>query len=123
MLLDVAILDHRVQPREQNVIVHRIENPIKMNDYVRTLCQHSLLNCHPHSLSRIALNAVYEQWVVTPLQRAWKRKDHQALRSKYVCVNCLDVIKHDTNKSICRICRYRHKFITEEAARLDYFLY
>jgi len=94
-----------------------------MNDYSRTLCQHSILNSHAHSLSRIALNAIFVQWIVTPLQRAWKRKDHSKLRSKYVCVNCRDIIQYDMNKSICRVCRYRHKYITEEATRLDYFLY
>lgn len=94
-----------------------------MNDYVRTLCQHSMLNTPSDSLKAVALNVVYEQWIVTPLQRAWKRKDHDKLRQKYVCVNCRDIIIYDTNKSICRVCRYRNKYIDKEAARLDNYLY
>ena len=94
-----------------------------MDESVHALIQQSQLQCDPNSLVKRALNVLYEQWIVIPLQRAWRVKDHVALRQKYICADCKKPIKHEVNKYRCRVCQYVEKYIMEESLRLDTFVY
>jgi len=94
-----------------------------MDESIQTLIQQSKLQCDPNSLVKRALDVLYEQWIVIPLQRAWRGKDHDALRQKYICSNCKKLIQYDINKHRCWVCRYIEKHTMDESARLDTFVY
>lgn len=84
-----------------------------------TLLKHTLLCAKPDSLATIALSVIYEQAIVIPLQHAWKRKDHEALRKKYICIDCKRTIRYEVHKIKCAACRHIDKYIIMESRRLD----
>jgi hypothetical protein len=84
-----------------------------------TIIKHAILSAKPDSLATLALAVIYEQLVVVPLQRAWKRKDHKALRKKYICSGCKKPISYDKDKHKCVRCRYIEYFILSESRLLD----
>jgi hypothetical protein len=73
----------------------------------------------PDSLATKALDVIYEQTVVIPLQRAWKRKDLAALRLKYICRDCR--IRYESVYR-CRYCTFKKTYFAQESYRLDLYL-
>jgi len=94
-----------------------------MDDYTKTLLTNVLINCHRGSLQEKAAHILYEQLLVIPLQMAWRRKDHDALRQKYICWSCEKVIKYEVNKFQHRRCQYIEKYLADESQRLDSFVF
>jgi hypothetical protein len=84
-----------------------------------TIIKHAILFSKPDSLATLALSVIYEQLVVIPLQQAWKRKDHEALRKKYICIGCKRTIRYEVHKIKCAACRRIDKYIIMESRRLD----
>jgi len=103
--------------------MRRTGNETGMDEPIRTILIDSLRNCQPGSLTACALNMLYTQWAIIPLQRAWKRKDHVQLRQKYICRSCKECIKYEVNKYQCWACSYKEKYIYCESERLDSFVY
>jgi hypothetical protein len=94
-----------------------------MDDYTKTLLTNVLVNCHRGSLQETAAYVLYKQLVVIPLQRAWRRKNHELLRQKYICWNCNEVIKYEVNIFQHRRCQYIEKYLADESQRLDSFVF
>ena len=84
-----------------------------------TILEHAIPCAKPDSLAKLALSVIYEQLVVIPLQQAWKRKDHEALRKKYICIDCKRTIRYEVHKIKCAACRHVDKYIIKESRRLD----
>ena len=84
-----------------------------------TILEHAILYAKPDSLATAALAVIYEQVIVIPLQKAWKRKDHEALRKKYICIGCKRTIRYDKDKYKCVSCRYIEYHILSESRLLD----
>ena len=96
---------------------------VLVNSYAMnfTIIEHAILSAKPDSLVTIALAVIYEQVVVIPLQKAWKRKDHETLRKKYICSGCKHPIYYDIDKYKCVRCRYIEYHIRLESRRLELF--
>jgi len=92
-----------------------------MNKVTKELVLLAVLTKQRNTLASIALDSLCAQYIVQPLQKAWRRKDHTALRAKYICERCKWPIYGDTNRFICRYCKYKQKYIEEESRRLDSF--
>jgi hypothetical protein len=94
-----------------------------MDDYTKTLLANVLINCPRGSLQEKATRVLYEHLLVIPLQMAWRRKDHDALRQKYICWTCKEVIKYEVNIFQHSRCRYIEKYLCDESQRLDSFVF
>jgi len=93
-----------------------------MDSTIRTILLDAIHSSAPDSLAAKALDMIYEQTVVIPLQRAWKRKDLAALRLKYICQDCKKPIRYETSVYQCRYCTFKRTYFAQESYRLDLYL-